>query len=1746
MDQQPFQCFHVQLQGGAPWGFTLKGGLEHGENLIISKIEDGGKASMCEKMEVGDELVNINGTPLYGSRQEALILIKGSYKILKMIVRRNVPAIRPHSWHLAKLSEVHPDVANMQYPTDAFSLSWHSGCENSELPMQWNPLSRHCSTDKSSSIGSMESLDQPAQNYYEGTLSPIDPGMYQNKRDSAYSSFSASSNASDYTVSARTEESVSIDCILQGLGPCKQSEGRYLQTGQRALETQEESSTQSIDGHPQRPSSFPYDTNHSGSIKAPPQPPVRRDSLRASKGQLGHGERRRASAPGDSMQVSGRWPSEALQQRNSKGLQCQCELGLCTVHMKESLSADQYYMLSSQTDRGHQNTDGPNTEDKERTNECTKMQPRWSGDRGDLEGFNHNMEGEVTCYTIPHVKEALSKPASFRQHLKSPCVRSPCREGSNVQAAVERDEWTTSPSHGSHQCQTDQCNSDCVKEHMCIRKECNNRRDSEVSKANALASKGDQFLGGEEERSRVQHCPTMERSVNESNEVREASASFLPNDCAGDVKSSCCTETLLEGCRGQEESRGPAKKPGSSRHRSAQMRRKSDRFATNLRTEIQRRKAQLQKSKGSSVLLCGEEPVEEREEPTDCQSLPRPGPPPPPPKNKSRLLEIKRANAEQFGKPMDSLNLEPKNHEVNVKNNGEKHNHKRDQVESILGTMEGVPTGEGMSLILSSKPQSDVCRAESTESLHPEPLNHKSTQRDNQKNGEWTSANSKRETPQREIRSPRTEGCREVWRGNPAEISHQKHKSSEQGDHEVGRTKERTTLGVKWNDTHRVSPHPDVMVPNEVWRMGSSKSISSTESQSEDLGRNGAEGTTEYNTPLSLGLELKWNGLQSNREPSCSEENSNEEWRVNSLENMAHEPRIQECRMDEVRRSGECPSVCEAQWKSPCPSSDFENRLAQQMPHGGRWTWSAEHKLQPHVHVAKGSPPLANGMNIEVAIPPIRRVTEEHVLMPFADRRRFFEDSSKVCASHIPSMHLKQSKTIFCPSLPDPPLSQMVASDLRRRSVDHTYHPSSPNRPDSAMPYSEYCVSHAMEQPMCCNQGGHSSEYLHPMAYGCGVHESCVYCSTELCPAVLKRNMPTSHLGCHSLHHHHRHQWARCGDYLCPTQRSIVEEGSSIHSDPWHVRKPFLQEVPVKEWTQPLKINRKCSQSTSELSHYKFGFHHPGPYRPCCDSADHDWPQCYRAVSTHDLSCDRDRPLREAELASFEDGPSFPGLARGRAYSESQLNFEGLAARDRREPPLAKLDERQREPPALLKKQGPPRPPPPNWDKYRERRASHQSSNSDFVRSKVEAAPQERSLSVEAVRQRSRSLPLDKAFLKMSQASPPSSTRFTPGSPGSPVLRPAGLRHYGAPPGALQLPTSPDHDNVRLGTYSEGQRTPTDTRSPARSQKGDTVPPDSIPPLRGQTFAPSATAEVRSEETREDSTGNPEDIPSCPQSPSLPPAPTTSEITGRDLPTPSGDLFEAGDRLDEDDWSESSIHDRFEFQPISPPPVCGAVSPTSCAAYFNTSAAKAGLLNKMKEMPGVQEEGDSAAGAEEENELMFRKIQLIDSISRKLSVLHEAQQGLMEDIGANATLGYEVGELLKSLCKPNEYDKFRIFIGDLDKVVNLLLSLSGRLARVESALSSEDPEPTEEEKLTLLEKKKQLSDQLEDARELRAHVDRRERMVLETVSRYLTEEQLQDYHHYVKMTSALIVEQRELEDKIRLGEEQLRCLRESL
>ncbi|KFP63569.1 Protein Shroom2, partial [Cariama cristata] len=225
-----------------------------------------------------------------------------------------------------------------------------------------------------------------------------------------------------------------------------------------------------------------------------------------------------------------------------------------------------------------------------------------------------------------------------------------------------------------------------------------------------------------------------------------------------------------------------------------------------------------------------------------------------------------------------------------------------------------------------------------------------------------------------------------------------------------------------------------------------------------------------------------------------------------------------------------------------------------------------------------------------------------------------------------------------------------------------------------------------------------------------------------------------------------------------------------------------------------------------------------------------------------------------------------------------------------------------------------------------------------------------------------------------------------------------------------------------------------------------------------------------------------------------------------------------------------------------------AISLTTNSTYYSTSAPKAELLIKMKDMQEQQQQQQSEDDSEDEldHDLSEKKQELIDSISRKLQVLREARETLLEDIQANNILGEEVEVIVKDVCKPNEFDKFKMFIGDLDKVVNLLLSLSGRLARVENALNNLDESTSPEERRTLVEKQKLLTQQHEDAKELKENLDRRERIVFDILANYLSEENLADYEHFVKMKSALIIEQRELEDKIKLGEEQLKCLTDSL
>lgn len=77
-------------------------------------------------------------------------------------------------------------------------------------------------------------------------------------------------------------------------------------------------------------------------------------------------------------------------------------------------------------------------------------------------------------------------------------------------------------------------------------------------------------------------------------------------------------------------------------------------------------------------------------------------------------------------------------------------------------------------------------------------------------------------------------------------------------------------------------------------------------------------------------------------------------------------------------------------------------------------------------------------------------------------------------------------------------------------------------------------------------------------------------------------------------------------------------------------------------------------------------------------------------------------------------------------------------------------------------------------------------------------------------------------------------------------------------------------------------------------------------------------------------------------------------------------------------------------------------------------------------------------------------------------------------------------------------------------------------------------------------KRDKLKEQLEEAKKLKESIDRRSISVSNILYKYLSSEEYSDYDHFINMKAKLIMDKREIADKIKLGEEQLVALKETL
>ncbi|NWS49888.1 SHRM1 protein, partial [Probosciger aterrimus] len=172
--------------------------------------------------------------------------------------------------------------------------------------------------------------------------------------------------------------------------------------------------------------------------------------------------------------------------------------------------------------------------------------------------------------------------------------------------------------------------------------------------------------------------------------------------------------------------------------------------------------------------------------------------------------------------------------------------------------------------------------------------------------------------------------------------------------------------------------------------------------------------------------------------------------------------------------------------------------------------------------------------------------------------------------------------------------------------------------------------------------------------------------------------------------------------------------------------------------------------------------------------------------------------------------------------------------------------------------------------------------------------------------------------------------------------------------------------------------------------------------------------------------------------------------------------------------------------------------------------------------------------------------ELMSRLRSKLQTLYGERELVLSEALVCATRGAELEALVQDVCRHNEFERYMMFIGDLEKVVSLLLCLSSRLARVQNAMSRIDGNTDAEEKQSLLERHKLLSRQREDAKDLKENLDRRERVVSGILAKYLSAQQLQDYRCFVQDKTSLLIEQKDLEEQIKFFEEQLESVERSI
>ncbi|XP_024070838.2 protein Shroom2 isoform X2 [Terrapene carolina triunguis] len=1708
-----YRLVEVLLTGGAPWGFTLKGGREHGEPLIITKIEEGSKAAAVDKLLAGDEIVSINDVGLSGFRQEAICLVKGSHKTLKLIVkRRNDLACRPHSWHATKFTENQPEAATSQLSSTNVCTSWHSryhaSSSSHDLSNSWDQSNLHRTSERFSSLGSMDSWDHTLQtSQYERLSSAksnnsIDHVGNQSKRDSAYGSFSTSSSTPDHTLS--NMDAASTENMLYKVGHWDTAKHGNSKTGQLVNDN---SGLEDKPGYLPLPIQYETrksprleeqpDSKLSGSGRSsfgpiwhvpdkksssppPPPPPLRSDSFAITKGhEKAHGSVYSEGASTQHFTVLNQsqhrrdWISETAEQprrpvrasdRSTDGKRVN------NSNYKSDISVD--YNLSSAGDRYNNNSGNANRLQSSLSSTDVRFaQPAYGYHHqrqySDESTFFHHARASTSPKEQRHVSSYSGNkelPANHFHCYSPNQARMPSASSNNGAAEQKVDNTGQSryycvtakqPAQGSSR--PLQLKDECWKPGIGADVSPGPHENPAVV---TMVQKTKYYL--------------PQQPVEHLLEGREKSGHYVV-DSGGDVKS-----TVVEDPKKPSFTEKPGQKKnfdGSfeendnsynqqectkscvpiTEHRAAQ---KEIRWRPEESSKISAQKtpilhslAQEGKHQSDNCLETGMD----RQPPFDTHTAKQA-------RRSDRFattlrneIQMRRAKLQKSKSTATLIGSSETEEDTE--------NWKPDSVENLNTSSESSFTGSYTDHL--KEAQARVLRATSFKrrDLEPSPADYlprspeRKTNNCNSSLLAWVSED--------------VSGFLEAMQAKPnssgsgthhiSRIGARKRFTSEQKLKSYSEPEKMNEVGVSEDDCH---PHRRPNTSDEALGSFADK-WKFFEETSKPTYRKSAQKQTPYSLPERPDKkahghegEESWYDRRA-RAASFGIESTRAA--KDNVHYLAHKSADKVVKTEQPQRLGTFAEY-QASWK--------EQRTPLEPRSSGKY-YSADnildasheqHEKPQYTHERSRSSPSTDFYKQEVTVE-VRRQTE--------DSGEDGECISSKTNTDEQNCTLRQAETGFPEDNPGE----------QRAQLDQNL---GPKWKASVRPFQT-------REPIVLSQESRGRSGTLPSDYRYSqenVNEKSKDCSLPLLTYSEPQTLQESH--------------------------SCLPQGRGEES----------------QWTELTLLNKRRG---------------PVPQRPPPPKRDNKYRgqdnSTSLSISSESLLAVPRKPIQSISPSS---GEVITGYIQSPAAFNGKLKSahpQGLRQTASTENVCQHLEEK-----AHLKSE------PVLSSKYRYLQKpgmeTSRSPSPQFAPQKLTDKPpvsvqDENPARIERVIDNNTTVKMVPIKIVHSESNAEKESRQNLVSTMEPPALPSGLEKD-----QIKTLSTSEQSYSRFCAYTRRGVEPepeSKTRLPdlqsAEALGNNLKDNDASIPVISYVKAKEKTFEDwKSEELAREIVGKDKSLADILD-------PTVKIKTTMDLMV---GIFPKDEHLLEE------AQQRRKLLPKVPSPkiaeekkeeqgMPSAISLTTNSTYYSTSAPKAELLIKMKDMQEQQQQQSEEDSEDElDHDLSEKKQKLIDSISRKLQVLREARETLLEDIQANNALGDEVEAIVKEVCKPNEFDKFRMFIGDLDKVVNLLLSLSGRLARVENALNNLDENASPEERRTLVEKQKLLTQQHEDAKELKENLDRRERIVFDILANYLSEESLADYEHFVKMKSALIIEQRELEDKIKLGEEQLKCLTDSL